>query len=216
LIAFFNKLRSEAGGAALAASAAPQRLTRHSSGMGEFLRRIKDQEGLRVLDLGPTSSKNITFFTAQGNSIHNEDLLLESTLPAYVVRTPEGGRAIDQERFWEENLKLQQDSVDAVLCWDIPDYLEESLVKPFVERLHSITRPGGVLLAYFHTRDAGPEAPYYRYHVGTADSVDLQRGPNFRLQRVFNNRHIENLFKDFASIKFFLSRDHIREVLVIR
>jgi acyl-CoA reductase-like NAD-dependent aldehyde dehydrogenase len=57
--------------------------------MGEFLRRIKDQEGLRVLDLGPTSSKNITFFTAQGNSIHNEDLLLESTLPAYVVN---GGR----------------------------------------------------------------------------------------------------------------------------
>jgi hypothetical protein len=39
---------------------------------------------------------------------------------------------------------------------------------------------------------------------------------NFTLQRVFNNRHIENLFRDFASIKFFLSRDNIREVLVIR
>ena len=36
------------------------------------------------------------------------------------------------------------------------------------------------------------------------------------LQRVFNNRHIENLFRDFASIKFFLSRDNIREVLVVR
>jgi hypothetical protein len=38
----------------------------------------------------------------------------------------------------------------------------------------------------------------------------------FRLQRVFNNRHIENLFKDFASRKFFLGRDNIREVLVVR
>jgi hypothetical protein len=38
----------------------------------------------------------------------------------------------------------------------------------------------------------------------------------FTLQRVFNNRHIENLFRDFASIKFFLSRDNIREVLVVR
>jgi len=37
-----------------------------------------------------------------------------------------------------------------------------------------------------------------------------------RLQRVFNNRHIENLFRDFASIKFFLARDAIREVLVVR
>jgi hypothetical protein len=39
---------------------------------------------------------------------------------------------------------------------------------------------------------------------------------NFALQRVFNNRHIENLFRDFASIKFFLSRDNVREVLVVR
>jgi hypothetical protein len=39
---------------------------------------------------------------------------------------------------------------------------------------------------------------------------------NFTLQRVFNNRHIENLFRDFASIKFFLSRDNVREVLVVR
>jgi hypothetical protein len=41
-------------------------------------------------------------------------------------------------------------------------------------------------------------------------------GTGVRLQRVFNNRHIENLFHDFSSIKFFLARDHIREVLVIR
>ena len=39
---------------------------------------------------------------------------------------------------------------------------------------------------------------------------------NFRLQRVFNNRNIENLFRDFASIKFFLARDNVREVLVVR
>ena len=43
--------------------------------------------------------------------------------------------------------------------------------------------------------------------------------PNSRIllcRRVFNNRHIENLFRDFASIKFFLSRDNVREVLVVR
>ena len=38
----------------------------------------------------------------------------------------------------------------------------------------------------------------------------------FKLQRIFNNRHIENLFKDFASRKFFLGRDNIREVLMVR
>ena len=54
---------------------------------------------------------------------------------------------------------------------------------------------------------------------------EVRRGPTgtahtavsgFRLQRVFNNRHIENLFRDFGSIKFFLARDNVREVLVVR
>ncbi|MBA3913963.1 MAG: hypothetical protein H0X25_08960 [Acidobacteriales bacterium] len=39
---------------------------------------------------------------------------------------------------------------------------------------------------------------------------------SLRLQRVFNNRHIENLLRDFASIKFFLARDNVPEVLVAR
>ena len=34
--------------------------------------------------------------------------------------------------------------------------------------------------------------------------------------RPIQQRHIETLFRDFASIKFFLARDNIREVLVVR
>jgi hypothetical protein len=85
-----------------------------------------------------------------------------------------------------------------------------------IDRLAAAMRPGGVLLAFFHTKDAGPDAPYYRYHIAGAESLELQRGPQFRLQRVFNNRHIENLFREFTSIKFFLARDNVREVLVVR
>ena len=78
-------------------------------------------------------------------------------------------------------------------------------------------------------REAGPDAPFYRYHVTGADVLEMHAlnakrnhqkpevaSKAFKLQRVFNNRHIENLFRDFASIKFFLSRDNIREVLVVR
>jgi hypothetical protein len=85
------------------------------------------------------------------------------------------------------------------------------------------------MLAFFHTREAGPEAPCYRYHMAGEDVLELQhislrpdaqRGngaaTNFHLQRVFNNRHIENLFRDYSSIKFFLARDNVRETLVVR
>ena len=84
-----------------------------------------------------------------------------------------------------------------------------------------------MLLAFFHTQEAGPDAPCYRYHIVGGDVLEMQhiaRGDGkkggaaskFRLQRVFNNRNIENLFRDFASIKFFLARDNVREVLVVR
>jgi hypothetical protein len=108
--------------------------------------------------------------------------------------------------------------------------MDESLVKPVIARLWSVMKPGAMLLAFFHTREAGPDAPYYRYHLTSGDALEMhalnaksdskQRSAapskQLALQRVFNNRHIENLFRDFASIKFFLSRDNIREVLVVR
>jgi SAM-dependent methyltransferase len=123
---------------------------------------------------------------------------------------------VDVDRYLGENLRHERERFDAVMAWDGPDYLPEEVVKPTIERIHTIMKPGGILLAFFHTKDAGPDAPYFRYHIGDAQTLELQRGPQFRLQRVFNNRHIENLFRDYASIKFFLGRDNIREVLVIR
>jgi hypothetical protein len=53
-------------------------------------------------------------------------------------------------------------------------------------------------------------------HIARGDGKKGGPASKFRLQRVFNNRNIENLFRDFASIKFFLARDNVREVLVVR
>ena len=188
---------------------------RRSSGLGELTRLLKGSEGLAILDLGPTSPANITHFTGLGHRVYNEDVLLASQNPEFQVKR-EGASSLDVDRFFSENLVFRNVKFDAVLCWDIPDYLAEPLVKPMVERIASILNPKGYLLAFFHTKDAGPDAPYYRYHIDGAENLRLQRGPQIRLQRVFNNRHIENLFHDYASLKFFLARDNVREVLVVR
>jgi SAM-dependent methyltransferase len=205
------------------------RIQRNSNGLNEFTRALRGHEGLRVLDLGPTSSQNISYFTNLGHRIHNEDVLLASREPALTITGADGQPAIDVDRFMAENLVYEAELFDAVLCWDVPDYLHADLVKPVVQRIHHIMKPKGLLLGFFHTRDAGPDAPYHRYHMGDHGTLDMQRipapqpgrdeprrYPHFRLQRVFNNRHIENLFRDYASIKFFLGRDNIREVLVVR
>jgi SAM-dependent methyltransferase len=219
-----------------AKSAHPARkLTRRSSGLGEVSRIFESDEPLCILDLGSTSASNIRYLIERGHRIYSEDLLEASTDPALAIKDEQGNPTLDSKRFLADNLVFPNAHFDLVLCWNLADYLDESLVKPVVARLWSTLKPGGMLLAFFHTREAGPDAPCYRYHILDKDTLEMQhiearrdvrKGPtglvhtaiekSFRLQRVFNNRHIENLFRDFGSIKFFLTRDNIREVLVIR
>ncbi|MGI9103040.1 MAG: methyltransferase domain-containing protein [Terriglobales bacterium] len=219
LFKLFRGAGSEA--AAHTAENPSARVNRRSSGLGEFTRALQGQEGLCILDLGATSATNISRFTGAGHKICTEDVLRSAHDSALLITGPDGKKVIDVARFLSENLAYQPKSFDAVLCWDVADYLPEALVKPVVERLCSLMKPGGILLAFFHTRDAGPNAGHYRYHVSGADMLQLQATtsngvPAFRLQRVFNNRHIENLFREFGSLKFFLARDNVREVLVVR
>ncbi len=211
-----------------AAPAAPQKLSRRSSGMGEVSRLLNSQEALCVLDMGATSASNISFFTNKGHKSYSEDLLRSSLDPALRTQDGDGKSVVDTKKFLDENLVYPSGQFDVVLCWNLPDYMEESLVKPTIDRLWSTMKPGALLLAFFHTKDAGPDSVCYRYHVTDSDMLEMQEvkfampgrpggeKQSPRLQRVFNNRHIENLFRDFASIKFFLSRDSIREVLVVR
>jgi SAM-dependent methyltransferase len=212
-----------------------QKLTRRSSGLGELARLWDSENPLCVLDLGSTSAPNIRFFTERGHRIYSEDLLVASTEPQLVTKDEQGNVALDSRKFLADNLLYPAAHFDVVLCWNLPDYLDEGLVRPVMGRLWSVLKPGGMLLAFFHTKDAGPDSPCYRFHILEKDNLEMQRivlkrearrGPTgavhtavadgFRLQRVFNNRHIETLFRDFASIKFFLARDNVREVLVVR
>jgi len=214
------------------AQKAQERLSRRSSALAELSRVFTSEETLCVLDIGATSATNIRLFTERGHRIYSEDLLEASTDPALRSHDEQGLPVLDSKKFLEENLAYATGQFDVVFCWNLADYMDESLVKPVVARLWTVMKPGGMLLAFFHTREAGPDAPCFRYHISGKDTLEMQaistkQGQRkesvnaagtrpFTLQRVFNNRHIENLFRDFGSIKFFLSRDNIREVLVVR
>ena len=203
--------------------------------MGELVRSWESSEGLCILDIGATSPANIRYFTERGHRIYSEDLLTASTEVGLATTDDQGNAILDSRKFLAENLVYPAAHFDIVLCWNLADYLDESLVRPVMGRLWSVLKPGGTLLAFFHTKDAGPDSPCFRFHVTGTDILEMQRiamrkesrrGPTgvvhtavsdgFQLQRVFNNRHIETLFRDFASIKFFLARDNVREVLVVR
>ena len=193
-----------------------QKVSRRSTGFGEFIRSISREQDLKILDLGSTSPANITFMTGLGHRFQQEDLLRLSNDKSLLVPNGDGSTTIDVERFLRDNLSFSREEFDAVMFWDLADFLPEVLVKPVIERIQVAMKPGGTMLAFFHTKDAGPDAPFYRYNIVSKDTLELQPVRGFRLQRVFNNRHVENLFREYASIKFFLGRDNMREVLVIR
>src|SRR5258708_27213828 len=232
---FMKLFRGSSGGTEATTAQAAQKLTRRSSGLGELSRVWEADTPLCVLDLGSTSAAKIRFFTERSHKIYSEELVVSSTEPKLVTKDEEGNIVLDSRQFLADNLVYPAAHFDIVLCWNLPDYLDESLVRPVMGRLWSVLKPGGMLLAFFHTKDAGPDSPCYRFHIVGKDVLEMQRivlkrearrGPTgavhtaitegFQLQRVFNNRHIETLFRDFASIKFFLARDNVREVLVVR
>jgi hypothetical protein len=198
------------------------RTSRRSIGFGEFMRTLQSElkaageNKLAILDLGSTSPANIAFLTELGMRVSSEDILRACKDPDYIARQEDSSEQFDPARFLAENVVYPENHFDAVLCWDITDYLPEQLVKPLVDRVYSVLKPHGGLLAFFHDKDLGNDSPFYRYHILKPDTLEMEPKPGFRLQRIFNNRHVENLFANFSSRKFFLGRDNFREVIVVR
>jgi len=216
-LSFFRNLFGGSAPPPAAPGECAPRIPRRSTGFHHFTNAILRPDGQTILDLGPTSSSNLQFITGLGHKAYNEDVLMAANASRLTIPGPEkDSTMVDVASFLAEDLQYEPESFDAVLMWDVCDYLPETLVKPVVERIYRITKPRGALLAFFHTRDAGPEAPYYRYHIKNEETLELQQGPHFQLQRVFQNRHVENLFHDYNSIKFFLGKENIREVLLVR
>src|ERR1700746_119311 len=107
---------------------AQERLTRRSSAMAELSRILRSEDPLCVLDIGPTSASNIRFFTERGHRIYSQDLLEASTDPGLLTRDDQGLNLVDSKKFLEENLAYANAHFDLVFCWNLADYMDESLV----------------------------------------------------------------------------------------
>jgi hypothetical protein len=179
---------------------------RRSNGLREFFSHLEGERSLRVLDLGPPSQANVNFITSLGHRIYNEDLFPELCHPDF-----------DAARFLETVLEYPAGLFDGILCWDLFDLLPDpALAQPLANRLSEITRTGGGLLLFFHTADPATAVTAYRSQISSTEALELFQRGVYKLKRPYNNRNIENLFREFHGLKFFLAKDGLREVLVVR
>ncbi len=187
------------------------RIPRVSSGWSALLKPLRDGEGQRILDIGPTSSTNINFLTNLGHSVYMANLVGEAADPKWARSDPDAPFPV--EAFLGDNLDFGGRNFDTVLFWDTGDYLEQPLREAVVARLHEVLEPGGQLLAFFHVK---PETELHRYHLREDGQVDVQYLTDRPVGTVLNNRQIEKLFSAYSGYRFFLAKDNLREVLVVR
>ncbi len=188
-----------------------ERITRVSSGWAHLLKQLKESEGQRILDIGPTSSTDINLLTGLGHSVYMADLVADANDAKWTKREPD--EPFPTAEFLEENLNFSGRKFDTVLFWDSADYLPAELLTAVVARLHDEMVPGGQLLGFFHIK---PEGDFSRYHLREDGQVDVQTASSRPVKAVLNNRQIEQLFAAYTSYKFFLAKDNLREVVVSR
>ncbi len=194
------------------------RVPRHSSGWQALLKHLREEDNLRVLDIGPTSPQNINFLTGMGHSVYMADVVHESLRGGWEMAPAEPGEqpGFDVRGFFEQNLNFHGRQFDVVLLWATMDYIPGALTAPLVERLREATTPGGKVLAIFHSKMEGPFTAYCRYHLTEGTEIEMQETDPFPVRRVYTNRSIERLFEGFSGSRFFLAKDNLYEVILTR
>jgi SAM-dependent methyltransferase len=193
------------------------RIPRHSSGWSALLAYLKSEPGLRILDIGPTSPTNINFLTALGHGVYMADIVSEAVRDDLMIPGENGSDPqFDVERFLDQNLDFAGREFDVVLLWTTLDYIPGPLVAPVIQRFRSSMRPGGRILALFHTRSTGAHTAFCRYHITDGETIEMQETNPLPVQRVYTNRTIEKIFEAYANMKFFLAKDNLYEVIITR
>jgi 2-polyprenyl-3-methyl-5-hydroxy-6-metoxy-1,4-benzoquinol methylase len=187
---------------------------RQSRGLEEFFSHIRDLSGLTILDLGGATQQNVSFITNLGHRLYSEDFLQILNETFGVEDTVDQSNPGQIEYFLRQSLDYPEGQFDGVLIWDSLEYLAPALLAAVVERLHKIVRPKSYMLAFFHSDDKLETVPFYTFRIQEVNTLQVATHGARRPAQLFNNRSLEKLFGKFESVKFFLTRERLREVII--
>ena len=77
-------------------------------------------------------------------------------------------------------------------------------------------RPDAYLLAFVTSNDKATDVPAHSFRIIDNKNILITERGLRASGQVFNNRNIEKLFGNFQSVKFFLTRESLREIIVRR
>src|SRR5262245_34593627 len=179
-----------------------------STTLATFLQLLCARPAAEVVDLGGVVGANITFLGDRiGCKIHVEDLYADLDRHA----RQDG---LDQVAvFLKSRFSHLDESIDAILCWDVFDYLDRAAAHVLAGESMRMLRPGGILLAFFG-EGRSSDLRYTRYCI--VDETHLRHkfyAAACRRRLVLQNREIFNLFGKLAVLDSILLKSGVRELL---
>ena len=203
-MAWFSGTRAPAG-------AAPP--TGHRSlALKELLEGLRPGSRHSVLDLGPSVAANIRLLAALSCRVRIADVVGSMARESVESRRPEAMPAL-----LERLLPLAPDErFDAVLAWDVFDYLRPDQVSCLSDRIGPACRPEAPVLVFLSTRRTIPATPL-RYRIVDRENVAHEgpREPSRPCPR-YGQHDLRRMMPAFSVRRSFLLRTGIQEFLLTR
>ena len=179
-----------------------------SKTLSKVLAAVRARPAPVLVDLGPAIGSNISFLGERvGCKIHVGDLYAD------LDRHAREGTFDRLPEFLAHRFSLRDGSVDAVVCWDLFDYLGPAAGRVLAEELIRLLRPGGLLLGFFGGR-ASEETRYTKYFIEDESRLRYRFYMGAGCHRwVRKSRDIDTLFLGLQLSDSILMAPFLREVL---
>jgi hypothetical protein len=175
-----------------------------SLALAALLDELRSRPRVAVLDLGPARPENVAFFARLQCRLHVEDL--------YRTLAGRGGLGLA-----EDVLRLPPEpGFDAVLAWDLFDYMETEVLVALAPRLAALCRPGALLFALVSYLGTIPDRPL-DFRLGDGDTLRYAGSPPRRRPGPRRAaREMERLLAGFRFRSSYLLRSGYQEFLFVR
>jgi Methyltransferase domain len=180
-----------------------------SKGFARLLAALTGREAPVIVDLGPVVGSNVAFYGERlGCKLYVEDLFTD------LDRHARAGQLDELATSFASRLRQPDASVDAILCWDLFDYLPRPAAQAIARETVRSLKPGGLVFGFFGTL-ALETAQYTRFVI--VDDGRLRHritaAPPTKRQ-VFQNRDIQKMFDPMVVSDSFLLKTNTREILL--
>ncbi len=192
-----------------------------SKAFSGFLESLERFERPSMLDLGPVTNRNISFYGELGWKVYAYDILQE------YEEAVEEARANPPEETEEDDsppnpiegilnqLKYEPGSLHGVLCWDVLDRLPMIWTRELIRRISLALNEGGVILSFFGVKCESGSRAHRGFRIRDESHLEpiFDKGLKLECYR-YENGEIMSLFSDFRVLNFYMMKNNFREIFV--